>query len=241
MRPARPWQLEPMVRFLALLPLTLAIAGLVLEVTARAAGLPPTQRPAWLMAAGTGLVHLGALALVVRLLQDHAMSWREAFGLLGNGWTRACLQAAAWTIPAMIAAWGLHELASLTLQKLGHAHEAQAAVEALRASSRPWEQLLLGAFAVATAPLTEEILFRGILWTLLRQRGWGISAALVSSAAFAAIHLNLAAFLPLWALGLFWTWLYHRSGDLSLPILSHAMFNAANFAWLTLGTDAVMR
>ncbi len=52
---------------------------------------------------------------------------------------------------------------------------------------------------------------------------------------------NLAAFLPLLLLGMFWTWLYERTGDLTASILSHAIFNGLNFAWLLLSvakTDA---
>jgi len=238
-RPAHPWQLEPTVRFLAFLPLTLAVAGLALELVAHGVGSTGPRRPAWLMATGTGLVHAGVLILVARLLRDHAMTWRQAFGLFTAPRPNSALRAMAWTVPAMVVAWALHEAAGFTLEQLGREHQAQAAVEALQHSNRAWEQALLGFFAVVTAPVAEEILFRGILWTLLKQRGWGRGAAFASAALFAAIHLNLAAFLPLLALGLFWTWLYHRSDDLLLPILSHAVFNAANFAWLTLAPPPV--
>jgi membrane protease YdiL (CAAX protease family) len=51
---------------------------------------------------------------------------------------------------------------------------------------------------------------------------------------FSLIHLNAAALIPLWLLGIFWTWLYERTGDLTTCILSHALFNGTNFIWMIL-------
>ena len=69
----------------------------------------------------------------------------------------------------------------------------------------------------------------------LRRKAWKLAAAVVGVGLFfALIHFNIAALVPLCFLGVFWIWLYERTGDLSAPILSHALFNAANFAWILL-------
>lgn len=234
MRPAQPWRLEPTLRLLAALPLALAVAGMTLEMVARGlgAGGSPASRPAWLLAAGTGLVHGVALVLLVPFLRAHRLGWQSAFGFGAKGWFRTGLTAAALTVPAMVLAWLLHQASGWILDRLGIAHDAQAAVQAVRGASRPWELGLLFLFAAVTAPLVEELLFRGVLWPLARDRGWKVGGGLVVALLFALIHFNAAALLPLTVLGLFWTWLYERTGDLGAPVVSHALFNAANFAWI---------
>lgn len=234
MRPAQPWRLEPTLRFLAALPLGLAAAGLAVEMVARGLGVggPPAARPAWLLAAGTGIVHAVALVLLVPFLRAHQLGWRSAFGIGAGGWRRPLVQAAILTLPAMLVAWALHQASGWVLDQFHVAHDAQAAVNAVRNASRPWELGLLFVFASITAPLVEELLFRGVLWPIARDRGFRITGGLAVSLLFALIHFNAAALLPLTALGLFWTWLYERTDDLSAPILSHALFNATNFAWI---------
>ncbi|MBL9127852.1 MAG: CPBP family intramembrane metalloprotease, partial [Verrucomicrobiales bacterium] len=101
------------------------------------------------------------------------------------------------------------------------------------------ERSILLFFAAGTAPVFEELVFRGVLWPAARDRGFRVSGYLLVSAGFALIHGNVAAFVPLAGLGMFWTWLYEKTGDLSAPILSHALFNLTNFLWiLSLPPDA---
>jgi membrane protease YdiL (CAAX protease family) len=140
----------------------------------------------------------------------------------------------ALTVPALGVAWLVHQGCGWVLDRLGVSYDSQAAVEAVRAATAPAQRAVLFLFAVVMAPIVEEILFRGILWPLLRDRGWHIWGALLAALAFAAIHFNLPALVPLWLLGIFWTWLYERTGDLMAPIVSHGVFNAVNFLWLIL-------
>ncbi|MGE4618933.1 MAG: CPBP family intramembrane glutamic endopeptidase [Planctomycetota bacterium] len=81
-------------------------------------------------------------------------------------------------------------------------------------------------YAVVMAPITEEILFRGILFRWL-QNHWGFLLAIViSSIAFATIHFSLASWGPLAALGALCSWLYYRSGQLLASVAVHVTFNA---------------
>lgn len=240
MRPAQPWRFEPTLRFLAALPIALAVAGLTMELVARGLGEtgPPATRPAWLLATGTGLVHLAAVALLFPLLAAHRMTWRDAFGFGQRGWLRMAATATILTLPALAMAWVLHLASGWLLDRFHVAHDTQAAVDAVRNASRPWELGLLFLFAAGTAPAIEELLFRGILWPLVRHRGWRFGGGVAVSLLFALIHFNLAALLPLAALGLFWTWLYEWTDDLAAPMLSHALFNGANFVWIAFSTPA---
>jgi membrane protease YdiL (CAAX protease family) len=180
------------------------------------------------------VIHLLALLLLHPFLRAHSMGVRDAFGVCSPAWIRHCAVAALLTLPALAAAWLLHRGSGWLLDLLSIPHDAQEAVDAVRAAGRGWERFLLFAFAAGSAPVVEEILFRGILWPLARDHGWPRLGALAVSMAFALIHLNLAAFLPLCALGLFWIWLYERTGDLTSCMLSHGLFNGLNFVWILL-------
>lgn len=76
-----------------------------------------------------------------------------------------------------------------------------------------------------TAPIFEELLYRGFLLPALT-RFFPLSVALpLHSALFGMHHNNFRGFLPLSILGLVWALLYVLSGNLVVPILVHAMWN----------------
>lgn len=84
--------------------------------------------------------------------------------------------------------------------------------------------------AVVMAPLVEEVLFRGLLFQSLRRRVGMWPAALLSTAVFAVVHVEIILSQPvalagLFALGTFLAWAFHRTGSLVVPIVGHAVFN----------------
>ncbi|MFP4235825.1 MAG: CPBP family intramembrane glutamic endopeptidase, partial [Nitriliruptoraceae bacterium] len=91
--------------------------------------------------------------------------------------------------------------------------------------------LLVVVLAVVVAPLTEEVVFRGVLFRAMADRiNLGV-ALVVSSAIFSVIHIEVVASQPVALLGLFTVGLllalaYHLTGNLMVPILGHAVFNA---------------
>jgi membrane protease YdiL (CAAX protease family) len=79
---------------------------------------------------------------------------------------------------------------------------------------------------VIFAPMVEEIFFRGFLFQGFRQRyGW-INAALLSSAIFAAAHLDLASLIPTFVLGNVLAYVYHKSNSLWPGMILHFLVNA---------------
>ncbi|UCH35351.1 MAG: CPBP family intramembrane metalloprotease [Armatimonadota bacterium] len=75
------------------------------------------------------------------------------------------------------------------------------------------------------APVAEETVFRGGLYGGMRKR-WSLPlAALLSSALFAAVHLNWASFVPVMALGVAFCVIYERTGSLLPAMIAHAFFN----------------
>ncbi len=213
-------------------------SGLCLQGLLWLGGASTGKTPPWTLALGAGVFHVATLILVQMLLRAHTLGWRESFGLFHGTWIRRCGVVILLTVPALAVAGLVHSACGWVLDHLSLAHESQNVVEAVRQTRQPAGQVLFFVFAVGTAPIVEEVVFRGLLWPLLRDRGWGFSGAVAAAFLFAAVHVNLAAFLPLWILGLFWTWLYERTEDLTAPILSHALFNAANFLWIVLVKSA---
>jgi uncharacterized protein len=93
------------------------------------------------------------------------------------------------------------------------------------------EALLAVVLAVLIAPVLEELVFRGALHGALRARVGVWLAALLSSAVFAVIHVEIVTSSPaflvqLFLLGLVFVWLYERTGNLAAPIVAHLVFNA---------------
>ena len=80
--------------------------------------------------------------------------------------------------------------------------------------------------AVIVAPLVEELLFRGILQTLVRSyvdRPW--LAVVVCAGLFAAVHANPEHWPALFVLGIGLGYAYEKSASLWQPIFMHALFN----------------
>ena len=53
--------------------------------------------------------------------------------------------------------------------------------------------------------------------------------ALTWSLLFAAVHIHLNTFVPLFVFGVILVWIYERTDTLLAPILTHATFNTINF------------
>ncbi|HVR88924.1 MAG TPA: CPBP family intramembrane glutamic endopeptidase [Candidatus Limnocylindria bacterium] len=86
-------------------------------------------------------------------------------------------------------------------------------------------------FGVGVVAVVEELFFRAVLFTLLRQRMRFAYAAIMSSAIFAAVH-EVQAMLPVFALGLGLAILYERRQSLWTNALAHGTVNAISFLLL---------
>ena len=105
----------------------------------------------------------------------------------------------------------------------------QGAVEQV-ANADSDQMFLLMVSVILVAPLLEEVLFRGVLYRMLKGSvGMGPAIA-TTSLLFALVHKNALVFLPLVVLAACLALAYERTGDLRVPILMHAFFNAFNAA-----------
>lgn len=96
-----------------------------------------------------------------------------------------------------------------------------------------------------SAPVLEEVLFRGQLqgaiesWAKRRGlRNPSLTALVVASATFGAIHFQPLAFPVLFTSGLAMGWIRQRTGSLTLPILMHIVMNTMGVLTLVSGSGS---
>lgn len=92
--------------------------------------------------------------------------------------------------------------------------------------------LLILAFVVI-APITEEIIFRGLIFGFIKDKLGLIAALFISSAIFGLLHPghHLSSFV----MGLAFALLYHRTKSIAVPIVLHMVWNAlATYGLLSL-------
>ena len=171
---------------------------------------------------GTSLVlYLALVLLVVGFLVFRNFNIRETFGLDAHGWN-----------PLVIAGWLamflplVYFVQALTYAASGPEQTPQAIVEFL-VNTHSWpERAAVFGIAVIAAPVTEELIFRGCLYGILRQSIGRVPAIVVASVIFAVIHGHLPSLPGLIVLATGLALVYERYGSLWAPISMHAAFNA---------------
>lgn len=88
---------------------------------------------------------------------------------------------------------------------------------------------LLGVAVVVMAPLNEELFFRGLLFTGLRERWPLLPAIALSGLLFGAFHFNLSVLLPFALIGALFAWAKAESGSIWISIGAHAGVNTVSF------------
>lgn len=124
-------------------------------------------------------------------------------------------------VVAALLAW-LTSLVAGTFTSAG----GEVAKEISAGGSRP--AMLAFAIVVALgAPVVEELAFRGLLFDALRKRGLGaVWTIVITTLAFAAIHLEPTRIVVLIGIGALLGVLRWRTGALGAGIVTHAMINA---------------
>ncbi len=226
---ARPWPLETYFRNLLILLLT-ADAGFLLTGFLQHV-LPEKNEfdhPTLRLLISVLSFHGAAFFLVYFFLREHHTSWDQAFGF-ENRPMRTVLIAA---VVGYVALWFTWELeiawASLLERMTFHPHPQETVV--MLQSVEGWRnRLATGIATILVAPVVEEILFRGILYTTIKRMGYPRIALWFTALFFALIHANLGTFLPLTFLAIVFIGLYEYTGNLLGSIVAHSLFNAANF------------
>ena len=129
-----------------------------------------------------------------------------------------------------LALWGI-SIALANAQALALGAHPQTLVVAV-AAHRGLEAFVLDIVSGAVVvPLVEELFFRAVIFTLLRQRMRFAYAAVISSAIFAVGH-DVGSWIPVFVLGVGLAVLYDRRHSLWTNALAHGAVNAISFALL---------
>ena len=178
--------------------------------------------PEAIQAAGGAAAIMGGTTLFVVVLLGG--EGRNAFRLLGLAERRVPSRVAIG-ISAMLMAVPVIWLVGLfTILLTGKVPARQPLIES--ASHLSTEGFLVVAvIAVVVAPITEEILFRGLIYPTLRRYLGPLGAISVSAGAFAVLHVHLPTLAPLFVIGFVLAYLYERTGSLTASIAAHAANN----------------
>ena len=155
-------------------------------------------------------------------------------------WRPARLRAVSAVYLPFFVVWSLLLLGYLRLLHwLGHAVPPQEQMHYLAAGewSRPgfW---LAAVTVVGLGPLAEEILFRGYLHSLLRQRLSAWPAIGLGGLLFGAMH-PLGTMLPIALLGMLFGWLRERHGSLWPSCWAHMLHNLLQVALIVAWPGAI--
>lgn len=74
-------------------------------------------------------------------------------------------------------------------------------------------------------PVSEELVFRGLLFKRLRMRGTFMQAALYSALVFGFLHVNLVQMIYGFVLGMMLAYIYEKYGSVKAPVTAHIVMN----------------
>lgn len=103
-----------------------------------------------------------------------------------------------------------------------------------------WQLAILLISAIVVAPLSEELLFRGlVLGATWRLTGRAWVAVVISGITFGAIHAQPQDILPLCTMGVILGYVRLRAGSLVPTIIAHALFNGRTMVAALLFPEAI--
>ena len=232
----KPWKLDALILLIAGLLLSMSVAALLGQLVPNM--MPEGDHGFLRFLIGTLSIQAAALVLIHQFLQRHQMGWREIMVSREQSVMKVLAYGFGVGVLVVPVALVLLNYVSLELIKAVQLPpEKQTVVTVIEKTVEPTKRAWFALAAVLLAPTVEEILFRGIMYPYLKPRVGAGLAVTVTSLVFAAIHFNIAIFLPLVFLGFVLTWLYERTDSLLTPILTHAVFNATNFFLLVFQSE----
>jgi uncharacterized protein len=208
-----------------------AVGGLVVDIPALALGatISSTHTPPGLSIADTVVQDLAFVLAAVycaRLGRRTVYSWQFGLRPPGAGWRSAIARILLLLLAFIVlsAFWSVvfHPSEEKLLKQLGSNEGAALLV-------------LSAALTCVIAPMCEEFLFRGFIFTALRNWRGTLPAAIVTGLVFGAVHAGSAPALdlaPLAALGFGLCLLYRYTGSLYPCMIAHSLNNSIAFASL---------
>lgn len=79
--------------------------------------------------------------------------------------------------------------------------------------------------AIICSPVIEEVIFRKLIFGYLNSKVGFWFASITSSILFALGHANYAGWLGFFLIGMFWSWIYKKTGNIMITIILHMSLN----------------
>lgn len=224
-------------------PLRLLIGCLVLgflSIAYLAKVRPDIMFSGWGFVLQSMVFHWFVLLFVAGWIHQSKGSWGAVFGVNFKSLAPSAMQGlAAYLIalPLILTAGYLYQILLITA---GYEPAAQPLMEFMTGDLGAWTRFYAIFIAIIVAPISEEILFRGLLLPMAAQRMGVLGAAVFTSAIFAVIHLFIPALVPLFVVSLACSFAYIYTGSIITPIAFHSIFNAVNLAMFTILRDSML-
>ena len=228
----RHWKPEAVLRLIMGLLVVLMTSGLILKYFGIGAEDQAMRYEDFML--GNIIFYAAFLVLVHFFLREHRVGWAEVYGLKGPVASRAVLVGIFIGLIVLPVALLLNHISALLLETIHIEPQRQQAVETFIQTVTLDQRISFGLMAVVSAPLVEELFFRGIMYVTVRQLGYPRLALWGVSIFFAITHANLMTFIPLTFLAIVLTLLYERTHNLLSPICAHIVFNATNLFFMLL-------
>ena len=154
----------------------------------------------------------------------------EAGGALAKAGVSAYGLLPVFGIAGSLAATSLMAMAQMAFLDAQYQETAQR----LYSAGIPMQILVLGVIV----PLSEEMMFRGVLFRRFRERQPFWYAALYSALLFSLMHTSMTQMLYTFLLGLMLAYVYEKYGSFKAPFLLHLSVNTASVVFTALGVFA---
>ena len=216
-------------------PLDLIIVGLyILVFTVFLKGTESKMENPEDLKMSAGLVLLSSIAMLsIASIVPLILFWRtnlvEFFGLRWLRWKSIFWIMPAFVFAMMIVGAILVAFGWQTWVQDSLGAKPQEAVTLVRETSDVGLLVAMAVTAVIFAPITEELIFRGYLYPVVKRFTDRWFASIFSGVLFGVIHFNVMALPMLALMGFILAVIYERSGSLWVPIGCHAAFNATQF------------
>lgn len=221
----KPWGWADLGLLLTSLCALLMLAWLVVGWVEHSRDLDETRlHLVRLLASAIAFNGFGVLAICL-MLRSIRISWAEAFGMHRAQMPRALGLGLVFFLGVLPPVWTLLALSQKLCEWLGRPTPPQHMAELFLGTDSVALQAAIGFVAVVAAPVFEELLFRGLAYPVLKEKFGAIAAMLMTSVVFAAIHFHEPSFVPLVGLAVALTLAYEATGNLTVSIVMHSLFN----------------
>ena len=181
----------------------------------------------WILAHSI-VLHWAAIAIVMFRAHQRGISWNVGFAHVRWSCRNDIVKGVIAYVAAVPILIFYAAVFHVWLQWTGHEPEPQDVVRLFAELDAGFMFYYFIFLALFLAPVSEEILFRGLLLPALGRR-WGMGAAiLVSSVLFALMHFHIPSLVPLFVFSVALSLAYIYTESIIVPIVMHMLFNGVS-------------